>query len=223
MFEACWYLRGLEDFLSDLYLNRDFVEELLDKTMSVSLEISKKLVSMGVDIIWWGDDISNERGPYINPELFRKLIKPRYSRMVEEVRKLNNDIKIAFHCDGKIDWVLDDFADLGFDIINHIQPDVNNSKEIKRRYGKRFTFWGNVDTRNVISNGTFREVTEEVKRSISDLSPGGGHILCTNHTVQATERAVDNIIAYYIAEKYRKYPISAEPGRKDKKLDVYFT
>jgi len=224
MFEASWYLRGLEDFLTDLYLNRDFAAELLDKTMDVSLKISKKLVEMGVDIIWWGDDIGNERGPYINPELFRELLKQRYDYMIREVKKINKNVKVAFHTDGKIDWALDDLVEIGIDILNPLQPDVNNVANIKKKYGKKLTFWGNVDTRKVMSEGTFEEVAEEVKNCISVLSPGGGHILCTNHTVQATERAVDNVIAYYyIADKSRNYPIKIEKTKKNQKMDVYFT
>ena len=64
MLEAAWYLRGLESYLMDLYSNRDFAVELLDRTMKYHLAISKKLVEMGVDIIWWGDDVANENGPF---------------------------------------------------------------------------------------------------------------------------------------------------------------
>lgn len=224
MFEASWYLRGLEEFLTDLYLNRDFAIELLDKTMDISLRISKRLVKMGVDIIWWGDDLSDERGPLIDPKLFRELIKPRYLQMMDEVKKINKDVKVAFHCDGALEWILDDFADIGFDIINPVQPDANDVASIKKKYGKRFTFWGDVDTRRVMTKGTFADVAEEVKRCISVLSPGGGHILCTNHTVQASPRAVDNVIAYYhVADKFRDYPINIETSKKGQKLGVYFT
>lgn len=224
MFEASWYLRGLENFLTDLYLNRDFATELLDITMNYTLAISKKLVEMGVDIIWWGDDVSNERGPYINPKLFRELLKPRYAHMVDEVRKINKNIKVAFHCDGNIGWVIEDFIEVGFDILNPLQPDVNNVEEIKRKYGKKLSFWGNVDTRRILNKGSFIDVVEEVRHVIEVLSPGGGHILCTNHTVQASERAVDNTAIYYwAAEHFRNYPLNVSKVKEQKKLDVYFT
>ena len=224
MLEGSWYLRGLENFLTDLYLNKDFAIELLDKTMDYSLRISKKLVEMGVDIIWWGDDIGSERGPYINPKLYRELIKPRHAYMVQEVKKINKDIKIAFHTDGDIGWALDDLVEIGIDILNPLQPDVNNVEEIKKKYGKKLTFWGNLDTRNILSRGTFSDVAEEVRKVISVLSPGGGHILCSNHTIQAGERAVDNTVAYYwAAEKFRNYPLNTSKATGQKKLDVYFT
>ena len=216
--EAAWYLRGLESFLMDLYENRDFVIELLDKAMEYHLEISKKLVEMGVDIIWWGDDIAGESGSLLNPELYREIIKPRHAYMVQEVKKINRDVKIAFHSDGKIDWALDDMVEIGIDILNPLQPDVNDSIAIKKRYEDKLVFWGNVDTRNVMSNGTCAEVVEEVKSVIETLGPGGGLILATNHTIQATPRAFDNTLAYYwAAEKFRDYPINIHrvAGQRD--------
>ena len=224
MFEAGWYLRGLENFLTDFYLNKDFAIELLDITMDYSLKISKKLVEMGVDIIWWGDDVSNERGPYINPKLFRELIKPRYAYMIDEVKKINKDVSIAFHCDGKVEWAIEDFIEVGFNVLNPLQPDANDIAMIKKKYGKKLTFWGNADTRRVLNLGNFKDVAEEVRRVIEVLSPGGGHILNTNHTIQASPRAVDNTVAYYwAANHFRDYPINVKKVESDKKLDVYFT
>jgi uroporphyrinogen decarboxylase len=208
MLEASWYLRGLENFFMDLILDRDFANELLEKTMAYHLTLSKKLVEMGVDIIFWGDDIGMETGPFIEPALYRELIKPKYAYMVQEVKRINRDVKVAFHTDGNIEWALDDIVDVGIDILNPLQPDVNDCTSIKKRYGKRLTVWGNVDTRRVLSLGTCGEVVEEVRKVIRTLAPGGGHILCSNHKIQATSRAVENTIAYYwAAGQLRSYPI----------------
>ena len=220
MLEAAWYLRGLESYLMDLYSNRDFAVELLDRTMKYHLAISKKLVEMGVDIIWWGDDVANENGPFVNPKLYREIIKPRHAYMVQEVKKINKSVKIAFHTDGKIDWVLDDLIEIGVDILNPLQPDVNNVTEIKKEYGDKLTFWGNVDTRNVMSKGTCADVVEEVKKVIRVLAPGGGLILASNHTIQATPRAVDNTIAFYwAAQKFGNYPIDLGTTAEQKDVD----
>ena len=219
-FEAAWYLRGLENFLEDLYLNRDFAVELLKKSMDYHLAISKKLVEMGVDIIWWGDDIGSETGPYISPELYRELLKPLHAHMIQEVKKINKDVKIAFHSDGKIEWALDDLVEIGIDILNPLQPDANDVAAIKKNYGDKFTFWGNVDTRNVMSHGTCADVVAEVKKVIEILGPGGGLILASNHTIQSTPRAVDNTIAYYwAAEKFGAYPLQVGKTSGKKKVD----
>jgi uroporphyrinogen decarboxylase len=171
---------------------------------------------MGVDILWWGDDFSVESGPIMQPELFRRLLKSRYARAFQELRGLNKNLKIAFHCDGKVQWALDDLVEVGVDIINPLQPDVNDVAAVKKRYRGKLTVWGNVDTRNVMSRGSVQEVVEEVKKVFRTLSPGGGHLFCSNHTIQATPRAVENTIAFYwAAHMYRSYPIRAESGPRE--------
>jgi uroporphyrinogen decarboxylase len=208
VWEGAWYLRGLENLLVDLNENLDFVEDLLEHTMRHSLILSKELVKMGIDILFWGDDFSIETGPLMRPDLFRGLLKPRYARAFEECRKIDPGLKVAFHCDGNLEWALDDLVEIGVNIVNPLQPDVNDTARVKKRYDKRLAVWGNVDTRRVMSDGSVSDVVEEVKRVFRTLSPGGGHIFCSNHRVQTTARALDNVIAYYwAAEHFRDYPI----------------
>jgi len=209
VWEGSWYLRGLENLLVDLYKNKDLAIEIFDHMMNYHLVIAKELTRMGVDIMWIGDDVANENGPYMDPKMYREMLKPCHAHIIQEVKKINKNIKIAYHSDGKIEWLLDDLIDIGVDIVNPLQPDANNVSEVKKKYGKKLTFWGNVDTRNIMSRGSCIDVVEEVKKVIKTLSPGGGFILCSNHVVQSTPKAVDNTIAYYwAANKFRNYPLS---------------
>ncbi len=156
-----------------------------------------------------------ETGPLMAPDLFRRLLIPRYAHVFTELRDIDPNVKIAFHCDGQVAWALDDLVEIGVDIINPLQPDVNDVAEVKRRYRDKLTVWGNVDTRTVMSTGSATEVIEEVKEVLATLSPGGGHILSTNHTIQATPRALENTITYYwAAHTFRPYPIGI--GRREK-------
>lgn len=220
--EASWYLRGFENFLIDLHSNKDFAIELLEKTMEYHLNLAKKLVKAGVDIFFFGDDIASEDGPLINPKLYRELIKPKHAYLIHEVKKINKNIKIAYHTDGKVDWALDDIIEIGVDILNPLQPDVNDVEAIKKKYGKKLTFWGNVDTRNVLADGSSFDVVEEVKNVIRKLGSGGGLILCSNHRMQNTPRAIDNIIAFYwAANAFRAYPLKLDVIKEQKKANWY--
>jgi hypothetical protein len=52
------------------------------------------------------------------------------------------------------------------------------------------------------------DVIEEVKNVIRVLSPGGGHIFCSNHGIQDGERALENVLAFYWAfNQFNKYPL----------------
>jgi uroporphyrinogen decarboxylase len=144
----------------------------------------------------------------MSPALFRQMLIPRYARVIEELKGIDKEVKFAFHCDGKVEWALDDLVEIGVDIINPLQPDANDVPAVKRRYAKKLTVWGNVDTRTVMSKGSVSDVVEEVKKVIGTLSPGGGHLFCSNHIIQSTPRALENTIAFYwAAHTFRDYPI----------------
>ena len=57
IFETAWALRGLERMLMDLVANPDLAKAILDIPYRYHLTAAKKLVEMGVDAIWVGDDI----------------------------------------------------------------------------------------------------------------------------------------------------------------------
>ncbi|MCL5985605.1 MAG: hypothetical protein M1371_03465 [Actinobacteria bacterium] len=209
IYEAAWYLRGLENFLADLRDNRDFVHELMDLTMNYHLQIAKKMISMGADIIWVGDDVGMQTGMYISPEDFREFLKPKYAHMFSEFRKVNKNIKIAYHSDGYIEPVISDFVEIGLDILNPVQPACMNPAELKKKYGRNLSFWGTVDVQHMMPFGTPKEVVSEVRERIKTVAPGGGFILCSAHCVQPSVRALDNVFIYYWAiDKYGKYPIN---------------
>jgi len=209
IFEASWYLRGLENFMMDLKHNRDFANELMDMVMQYHLEVARKMIAMGADIVWVGDDVGMQSGMYISPQDFRDFLKPRYAHMFNEFRKIKKDIKIAYHSDGYMEPVIPDFIEIGLDILNPVQPSCMNPYEIKKKYGKNLTFWGTIDVQKVMPFGTTAEVIGEVKERIRTVGPDGGFILCSAHCIQPSDRAVDNIFAYYwAANKYSNYPLS---------------
>jgi hypothetical protein len=63
-------------------------------------------------------------------------------------------------------------------------------------------------------------VVNEVKHVIDTLGHGGGLILASNHTIQASARALDNVLAFYwAADKFRNYPIDVAAKQSTKVVD----
>ncbi|MCL4417524.1 MAG: hypothetical protein M1365_12670 [Actinobacteria bacterium] len=208
IFETSWYLRGFENFLSDLVINQDFAEELMDRVMQINLEITRKAVESGADIIWLGDDVGMETGMIISPQIWRKYLKPRYAKIISALKKINKDIFIAYHSDGAIEPVIPDFVEIGLDILNSLQPNCNDLGIIKKKFGSRLSFWGGVDVQHAIPFGKPEEVVGEVKTRISQLGQDGGFIMCASNGIEPSERIIENIFIYYWAlEKYGKYPL----------------
>ena len=67
IFETAWALRGLEQMLMDLAGRPGPGRRILDIPYHYHLTAAKKLVEMGVDMIWIGDDVGTQNGMLISP------------------------------------------------------------------------------------------------------------------------------------------------------------
>lgn len=209
VFEGPWYLRGMEAFLADMLVNKDYAHRLIDLVSGFYLEAGLRLVRMGCDILLAGDDVGTQDRMLISPELFREFLKPRYGRLFGEYKRANPALKIAAHICGFIEPVIDDLVEVGLDILNPVQPLAMVPARLKKRYGKRLSFWGGVDDQVVMPFGTAAEVESEVRRRIAELGSGGGYILCPSHNLQPAT-PMENVHAFYrAAARYGRYPLEA--------------
>ena len=199
MFEGAEILRGLSRLMIDLIENEEFVNELLDKLMHYHLRIGKKLIELGVDVIYIGDDAGSQRGMLISPSLWRKFLKPRYDYLFREWRRLRGDIIIAFHSDGHIEPIVPDLVEIGLDVLNPVQPTCMDDARLKREFGDKLTFWGGINVQKTIPFGTLKDVVAEVRDRLSVFGAGGGFIISSSHNVQPNVRSIDNTLAYYWA------------------------
>ena len=207
VFEGPWYLRGMDQFLQDLLLNKDFAGQLMDLVMDFHLKAGLKLIETGCDLILAGDDVGLQDRMLISPELFREFIKPRYGYLFGEYKRANPNVKIATHICGYVEPIIGDLIDVGVDILNPVQPLAMDPGELKKKYGKNISFWGAVDDQKVLPLGNPAEVEAEVRLRLEQLGHGGGYILCASHNVQPTT-PIDNIRAFYRAyQRYGTYPL----------------
>jgi uroporphyrinogen decarboxylase len=198
IFETAWYLRGLDEFMMDMMINEDYANELMDKVMQFPLQAGLKMIELGVDMIWLGDDVAMQTGMMLSPATWRKFLKPRYAYIFNEFKKKNKDIKIAYHSCGNCAAILDEMEEIGLDVLNPIQPAAIDPIEIKKRHGKKLSLFGGLDVQNVLPFGTAEDVRKEVKRLIEGCGNEGGYIISPAHHIQS-DTSIENIEAFYKA------------------------
>jgi uroporphyrinogen decarboxylase len=199
-FEISWYLTGLEKFLVDLLTEAEYLPYLMDEVMHYIIEAGKKLLDMGVDILWCGDDFGGQQGMLIDPDQWRRIIKPRIKYMFEAFRKVQPDIKIAWHSCGSILPIIPDFIELGLDILNPIQPMAAGMDPVflKKNYGKDLVFFGGIDVQELLPHGTPEMIRDEVRRRMEILGKDGGYIVAPAHNIQP-DTPVENVLAFFEA------------------------
>ncbi len=201
-FEISWYLTGLEKFLTDMMLETEYQTYLMDKIMNYIIVAGKRLIEMGVDILWCGDDFGGQQGMIIDPDTWRQIFKPRIKYMFEEFRKVRPDIKIAWHSCGSILPIIPDFIEIGLDILNPIQPLAHGMDPLflKKTYGKDLIFFGGIDVQQLLPCGSPQMIKDEVRRRIDILGKDGGYIVAPAHNIQP-DTPIENIMAFFEAVK----------------------
>jgi uroporphyrinogen decarboxylase len=210
VFETAWALRGLDRMLMDFALDPETAERILDIPYHYHLEAARRLVALGVDMIWTGDDVGTQTGMLIAPEMWRRLLKPRMGRFFSELKAMNPRLKIAYHSDGDVRPIIPDLIEIGLDVLNPVQPACMDPAALKRTYGRNLCFWGTIDEQHTLPFGTPADVTAEVRMRLSTVGRGGGLIIGPTHHVQL-DTPIENLMA--LVDSVRSLPYAVTPAR----------
>ena len=184
IFETAWALRGMDRMMMDFVLNPELTNRILDIPDHYHRTAAKKLTEMGVDMIWIGDDMGGQQAMVISPEMWRTYFKPRMVRLISELKKINPQLKVAYHSDGNIIPIIPDLIEIGLDILNPIQPACMDPATIKKQFGEHLCFWGTIDEQHTLPFGSPEEVCEEVVTRLKTVGSNGGLIIGPTHHVQ---------------------------------------
>jgi len=204
IFEASWYLAGLENVIERMILDEDYINALFSKIKQFPLQAGLKMIDLGVDMIWIGDDVGMQNRMMMSPDTWRKLLKPHLRDLISAYKERNPNIKVAYHSCGNIMPIIPDLIEIGLDVLNPIQPMAMDPAEVKEKFGNQLCFWGSMCVQQTLPNGTVEDVRNEVQLRVKTLGKNGGLILTPAHNVQA-DTPIENILAFYEAAKEFTY------------------
>jgi len=193
LWERATFMRGMEDLLMDVVLNRSFVQGLLRALADRVLETMEILFDrFDFEGIAMSDDYGVQRSLLISPEDWRKLVKPLLAEIYGMAKSRG---KVVFHhtC-GHVVPIIRDMIDIGLDILHPIQPEAMDIFALKRDFGKEVTLCGGIPTQTLLVQGTPEQVKAEVRRLKREMGRGGGYILEPGITLQA-DIPPENIVA----------------------------
>ena len=154
------------------------------KNPEILFSAAKKLVELGVDMIWIGDDVGCQDQMLISPDTWRQLFKPCMATFISSLKDINPEVKIAYHSDGVINQIIPDLIDIGLDVLNPIQPQCMDPARIKKQYGTNLCFWGTIDEQHTLPFGTPEDVKNEVITRLKTIGKDGGLIIGPTHHIQ---------------------------------------
>jgi hypothetical protein len=179
LFERMWALRGFDNILVDLLMERERAELLADRIVEFVLawiENVSQRFSGHIHGAHFSDDWGTQQGLIVSPELWRAFFKPRYRRIFEAMHRVG--WHTWMHSDGKINAILDDLIEVGVDSINLQQPRVMGIEEVGQRFRGRICFESLCDIQHTLPFKGADEIREEARLLLKHwAAPDGGFIL----------------------------------------------
>jgi hypothetical protein len=168
-------LRGFENAMQDFLLEPEGFAVLMDRIVDFESELMRMAARHGFDGIHFADDWGTQSGLAISPNLWRRLFKPRYARQFSLAHELG--LHAWYHCCGGFLPIMEDFHEIGADVLNISQPNVNDIDEVGRRLRGRQCFMAPISYQTVSIRGTPEEIHAEARRLYDRLgAPTGGCI-----------------------------------------------
>jgi uroporphyrinogen decarboxylase len=175
LFQRMFFLRGYENLLMDLVEDRPEVYALRDRVANwVIARINRWHETGLVDGILLSDDWGTQKSLMIKPEIWRRVFKPAYRRMVEAIH--SGGATAHFHTDGVTQSILGDLIEIGLDEVNP-QVTIMDVEDLGRRFGGRVCFRADLDRQAILPSGTPEEVEAHVRRMFNAFGQhNGGYI-----------------------------------------------
>ena len=195
-------IRDIQDWIIAHYDHPDYVKDFFEMQAEITLKnlelyrhaVGNRIVAIAIS----GTDFGAQKGPFISPDTYREFYKP-YHKIFNDWVHEHTDWKVFFHTCGSITDFMEDFIEVGVDIINPVQFSAAGMDldSLKKKYGNRLVFWGGgVDPQKTLPFGSTEEVRQETKKNVSILAQGGGFVCAAVHNIQGPT-PVENIIAFY--------------------------
>ncbi len=168
-------LRGFENAMQDFLLEPEGFAALFDRIIDFESALMRMAARHGFDGVHLADDWGTQTGLMVSPEMWRDLFKPRYARQFALARELG--LHVWYHCCGEFVAIMEDFHEIGVDVLNISQPNVNNISEVGRRLRGRQCFMMPISYQTVSIEGTPEDIHAEAQRLYDLLAvPEGGFI-----------------------------------------------
>lgn len=184
IFETAWALRGFTNLIMDFARSPELAHRILEIPYRYHKAVACKMASMGVDMIWLGDDVSGQDNLFFSPAMWRTYLKGRMADIISSAKAIKPDLKIAYHCDGNVMKLIPDLIEIGIDVLNPIQPECLPPQQVKEQFGDRLCFFGGIAVQSTLPFGTPEDVAREVRARQATLGKGGGWICAPTHHVQ---------------------------------------
>jgi len=198
LWERYYSIRGFDQGLMDFYVYPDNAHALLERLLAFHVGIMKNLgrrFGGRIDGFLVSDDWGTQYSTLLAVPVWREFFKERYRRLCDAIHDAG--MHAILHSDGKINDLLPDLVEVGFDAFHLHSPTVLGIEEVGRDFAGKAAFLACVDIQNTFARGTPEDVRSEAKMLLEHWgTPDGGFMAC-EYGREAVGAPEENLKAAY--------------------------
>jgi len=164
LFERMHSLRGFQNTMEDLLLERERAEALADRIVEFDLRVIENIVTRFpglIDGLNFTDDWGTELDVFISPKLWIDFFAPRYKRIFDFCHQ--NGWLVTMHSCGKVNNIIGPLIDIGVNALNLQQPRALGIEKIGKQFAGKVCFLSLCDIQHTLPFKGKEEIEEEAR------------------------------------------------------------
>jgi len=182
IFERMHSLRGFENTLTDLYLEREKIERLADRIVDFDIAVIENISRRFPGRIHgfsFTDDWGTELSTFVSPALWDEFFKLRYKKVFDAAKKAG--WHLWMHSCGKINGIIESLIEIGIDVLNLQQPRALGIEEIGGKFAGRVCFSTTCDIQHTLPFKSDEDISEEAKLLIDCWGTDEGGLILSEY------------------------------------------
>lgn len=180
--EASWSKLGPTYLMECMKLEPALVSDVFKTITDMNIAVCEDLLARGYepDGAWIWGDIAYSKGTFFSPRMYREVLWPFHKRLVSFFRA--RGLPVIYHSDGDLRAVIHLLIEAGISCLQPLEAKAGmDLLEMKKHYGGRLTFMGNVDFEAIARS--LESAEEEIRLKVGLGKQGGGYIYHSDHSV----------------------------------------
>lgn len=206
--ELVWRTIGTENLLMKMGEDPGEVAAFIEKAGDFLVGIAQGQIAAAKGklkgLYIWGD-VAYDRGMLFSPDFWRSAYKPQVKRLCDVAHAAG--LKTIYHGCGNASVIYEDLIECGVDAYNPIEAKAGlDVVDLKRRFGKRWAFNGNLDVR-VLATNDRDQVRREVLTKLN-AAKGGGYIIQSDHSMPDNVAPATYDYVVKLVRECGRYPLN---------------
>ena len=184
-YEYLWRIIGSENALIWMATNSQELGAFVDRIGEWMVGALKAQIAAGAGRLsgmYIYGDVAYVKGMLFSPAMWRDMFKPHVKALIDVCRE--HDIMPVYPGCGCATAIFEDLIELGLDAYNPLEAKAGlDVVELKKQYGGRLAFVGNIDVR-VLETGDPDAIRQEVRYK-AQAGAGGGWVFQSDHSISS--------------------------------------